>query len=103
MDLYFEVATPLGFYVRVTQGRWNLIVTVKHPVMIGQENLVREALEKPEQVRRSRSDYNVYLFYRQVSPGRWICAVVKRLNDDGFLITVYPTEAVKEGTLIWPR
>jgi hypothetical protein len=27
--LFFEVATPLGFRVRVTRAYWELIVTVK--------------------------------------------------------------------------
>ncbi len=33
--------------------------------------------------------------------GRWICAVVKRLNGEAFLITTYPTDAIKEGEPIW--
>jgi len=36
-------------------------------------------------------------------PGRWICAVAKRLNEEGFLITTYLTDAMKEGEQIWSR
>ncbi|PYQ27089.1 MAG: hypothetical protein DMF56_21240 [Acidobacteria bacterium] len=37
-------------------------------------------------------------------PSRWICAVAKRVDDrDGFLITAYPTDAIKEGTRIWTK
>jgi len=32
-DLLFEVLTPLGFNVRVTHAYWEMIVTIKHPVM----------------------------------------------------------------------
>ena len=39
-DLLFEVRTPLGFSVRVTAARWNLIVTAKHPVMTAREAFV---------------------------------------------------------------
>lgn len=35
LDIHFEVFTPLGFSVRVTPSYWELIVTVKHPVMAG--------------------------------------------------------------------
>ena len=35
LDIHFEVLTPLGFRVRVTRAYWELIVTVKHPVMAG--------------------------------------------------------------------
>jgi hypothetical protein len=33
-ELLFEAVTPLGFTVRVTRERWNLITTIKHPVLI---------------------------------------------------------------------
>ena len=45
----------------------------------------------------------VFLFYRAELPGRWICAVTKRLNAEGFLITTYPTDAIKEGERVWNR
>jgi hypothetical protein len=31
-----------------------------------------------------------------------LCVVVKRLNGDGFVITCYLTDAIKEGDPIWP-
>ena len=102
-DILFEVATPLGFSVRVTRAYWELIVTVKHPVMRGREADVQSVLQIPEQVRRSRGDPTVFLFYRVEQPGRWLCAVAKRPNDEGFLITTYPTDAIKEGEGIWSR
>ena len=54
-DLLFEVMTPLGFRVRVTRGYWDLIVSVKHPVMAGREDDVRRALENPDEIRQSKS------------------------------------------------
>lgn len=102
-ELLFEVLTPLGFRVRVTRGYWELIVTVKHPVMAGHEIDVKEALENPSEIRRSRSDVNVYLFYKPERIGRWVCAVAKQLNGDGFLITAYLTDAIKEGELVWTK
>lgn len=102
-DLVFEVLTPLGFRVRVTRSYWELIVTVKHPVMAGREGDVKETLHNPEEVRQSKSDPNVYLFYKPERIGRWVCAVVRRLDGDGYLITTYRTDAVKEGRRIWPK
>jgi len=60
-------------------------------------------LQTPEEIRQSRNDPAVFLFYRAVLPGRWFCAVAKRLNSDGFLITTYPTDAIKEGERVWSR
>ena len=102
-EVLFEVLTPLGFRVRVTRAYWELIVTVKHTVMAGHENDVKEALQHPSEIRQSRSDMAVYLFHKPERVGRWICAVAKQLNDDGFLITAYPTDTIKEGELVWPR
>ncbi|MBK9211238.1 MAG: DUF4258 domain-containing protein [Anaerolineales bacterium] len=102
-DVLFEVMTPLGFYVRVTQGYWDLIVSVKHPVMSGREDDVRNALENPDEIRQSKSDEDVYLFYKAEREKRWICAVSKQTGESGFLITTYPTDAIKEGAQIWHK
>jgi hypothetical protein len=100
-EIFFEVTTPLGFIVRVTESYWTLIVTIKHPVMRGREDHVQLALMQPDEIRRSRNDSSVYLFYRLERAKRWTCAVVKKLNGDGFLITAFPSDAIKEGELVW--
>jgi hypothetical protein len=102
-DAFFEVMTPLGFRVRVSRSHWKLIITVKHPVMAGRELDVKETLEKPDEIRLSRSDPAVYLFYSSQHKGRWVCVVTRRLNEEGFLITTYLTDAIKEGVRIWPK
>ena len=102
-DVLFEAATPLGFVVRVTRRRWELIITAKHPVMDGREALVRAALETPDEVRQSRTDPQVLLFYKAEVTKRWTCAVAKHLANSGFLITAYPTDAIKEGVRTWPK
>lgn len=102
-DLLFEVPTPLGFQVRTTRLYWELIICIKHPVMVGRELEVKATLETPEEIRQSRMDSDVYLFYRSEHEKRWVCAVTKRLDKEGFLITAYPTDAIKEGTVVWPK
>jgi hypothetical protein len=102
-DLLLDAVTPLGFRVRVTRQRWELITTAKHPVMAGRESLVQSALEAPDEVRQSRIDLQVLLFYKAEATRRWTCAVAKRAAEDAFLITAYPTDAIKEGVRIWPK
>lgn len=99
----FEADTSLGFRVRVDRVRWELIVNEKHPAMKGRESEVKSALEGPDEVRQSKSDNSVLLLYKTESPKRWICAVTRRSAEEGFLITAYPTDAIKEGTRIWPK
>jgi hypothetical protein len=99
----FEAQTPLGFSVRVSRAYWELIITIKHPAMAGREQDVKEALQNPSEIRQSKGDSAVYLFYKLERVKRWVCAVAKRLDGTGFLITAYPTDAVKEGEVIWPK
>jgi len=46
---------------------------------------------------------NVFLFYLQRQEKRWVVAVARKLNGDGFLITAYQTDSIKEGTQLWHR
>jgi hypothetical protein len=64
--------------------------------MAGGEASVKQALEGPDEVRQSRG---VPLLQRR----RWVCAVAKRAPDEAFLITAYPTDAIKEGVRVWPK
>lgn len=102
-EILFEVETPTGFRVRTTVNYWELITTVKHPIMRGRAADVQAVLSHPDEIRLSQSDPQVYLFYRTDREQRWVCAVSRRLNGQGFLITVYRTGAIKEGMVIWHR
>jgi hypothetical protein len=100
--LHFEVPTPLGFTVRRTRAYWEFIIREKHPVLARHETDVKEALSHPDEIRRSRKDAQVFLFYRGGKP-RWLCAIVRRDDAAGFLITAYPTDVVKAEETIWTK
>ena len=102
-EILWEVTTPLGFRVRVTRPYWEVIITIKHPLMAGREADIQAALASPDEIRQSKSDAGVLLFYKRTGAHRWVCAVAKRLTGDGFLITTYLTDVVKEGERIWPK
>jgi len=99
----FEILTPIGLQVRVSRDRWELITTTKHPVLAGGEIRVQSALGSPDEIRQSRTDPEVLLCYKAEAPKRWTCAVVKRAGDEAFMVTTYPTDAIKEGVRIWPN
>ena len=96
-EVLFEARTPLGFLVRVSRARWEL------PAMAGRESSVKTTLENPDEVRQSRIDPEVLLFYKAEAARRWVCAVTKQANADAFLVTAYPADAIKEGVRIWPK
>jgi hypothetical protein len=98
----FEVLTPLDFTVRTSESYWQRLI-VKHPDIEDLEELVQQALTSPDEIRQSSRDTGVLLFYLIRRDGRWVVAVARRLNGDGFLITAYQTDAIKEGKTIWHR
>ncbi len=100
--MYFEVKTVLNKRVRITKGYWNYIVSIKHPSIKGLEDFVKNALANPIEVRRSRSDPSVYLYYG-VFMDKLICVVVKHLNEEGFIITIYLTRRMIVGEVVWRK
>ncbi|OGG50052.1 MAG: hypothetical protein A3F84_24500 [Candidatus Handelsmanbacteria bacterium RIFCSPLOWO2_12_FULL_64_10] len=99
-SILFEVPTPLGFTVRTSQRYWQGIVA-KHPDLTDRLEEVKQALISPMEVHRSSRDAGVLLFYAENE--HWVVAVVRRLNGDGFLVTAYRTDSIKEGEIIWPK
>lgn len=60
------IRAPLGILVPVMRESWEIVATVKHPVMAGREGSGNVTLE----------------------------------DDEAFLVTAYPTDAIKEGVRI---
>ncbi len=89
--------------IRLTNERLAHILT--HPEMAGMESLIADTLKTPKLVRKSRSDNNAELFYRfytQTLIGdKWLCVVVKYLDDDAFVVTAYFTDKPKKGDDLW--
>jgi hypothetical protein len=78
------------FFVATTHPYWRRLLA-KHPDLTGLEMALEHALAASDEVRRSRRDPHVLLFYRREDP-YWLVAVARRLNGNGFLITAYRTD-----------
>lgn len=93
-----------GQAVRLTDERMAHIL--EHPEMIGMSMEIENVLTRPHTVRRSRSDGTVKLFYeyyaQTIVGGKWLCVVVKCLQDDAFVVTAYLTDKPKTGENLWP-
>jgi hypothetical protein len=98
----FEILTPLNFTVRTSEEYWEKLI-VKHPDIADLELEIQQALANPDEICRSSRDPNVLLFYLVLKERRWVVAVARRLNSDGFLITAYQTDAIKEGESLWHK
>lgn len=89
--------------VRLTDERLSHILD--HPEMSGMESAIAETLRKPESVIQSRSEAGARLYYR-LYPGtqvgeKYLCIVVKVLQEDAFILTAYLTDRLKRGEVIW--
>ena len=98
----FEVASELGRRIRVNKSYWDYIVNVKHPSMRGLEEVVKSSLTEPIEVRRSKRDPSVHLYYGKFEAELLCCAVIKFLNGDGFIITAYLTRRMV-GDSVWKK
>lgn len=101
-EVYFEVESVLGKKIRTTREHWKLISEIKHPIIKGREKEVKETVSDPDEIRRSKKDRSVYLYYRKLSK-YFVCVLVKHLNSEGFIITAYLADKIKKGDTIWKK
>ena len=93
-----------GRDVRLTEERLGHIL--ERAEMRGMRDEIIHTLQAPAEVRISRSDSAVRLFYefysRTTIGDKWLCVVVKYFADDAFVITAYLTDKLKAGEIVWP-
>lgn len=74
--------------------------------MIGLETAIAETLARPTRVIQSSSDQLAHLYYHYYVGTRvgdkWLCVVVKIVEDDAFVVTAYLTNRLKQGEILWP-
>lgn len=102
MKVYFEIREKMGRLIRTTRSHWDLISMLKHPEIEGKESEVKQCLSNPVEIRKSSEDPDVYLYYASYMT-YYICVVARHLNGDGFIITAYITDKIKEGESVWKR
>lgn len=101
LHTYFKITTPLNVTIRTTSSYWEYLTAIKHPVMMGKEDVVKATLAEPDEIRRSKVDPSVILYYKMLERHYWV--VAKHEDGTGFLITAYPVDTLKEGEIIWKK
>lgn len=100
---YFKVKTPLGVTIRTTKQYWKLITTTKHPSIAKYELEVQETLSDPSEIRKSKQDPRVHLYYMSIGK-IYVCVVADHINmEEGYIITSYLTDRIKEGDRIYVK
>jgi hypothetical protein len=99
---YFQVLSKFGISVGTTRAYWDIITNIKHPAVRGKETEVKKVLSEPDEIRISKKDRSVLLFYGKAEK-RYLCVVARLFKKRGFIITAYWTKKIKEGELRWKR
>lgn len=103
LEIIFDVKDIFGKNVRTTKSYWEKIFLIKHKELNVSQNTVIKLLQNPDEVRRSVQDPFILLFYKQIKKN-FLVVVVKYLNGDGFIVTVYKTSKFKrKGERLWPK
>lgn len=68
--------------------------------------MINETLKSPDIVKQSVYTSNVLLFYKYynyIYNGKYICIVIKILDEDCFVSTAYITDKIKRGEMVWKK
>ncbi len=92
--------------IRFTRERREHIRST-HPEMKNQTEKIRQTLQEPETVVKSRADSEIELVYRNYEKTpvteKYLCVVVKTGTGDEFIVTAYFTDSIKEGEVVWKK
>ncbi len=90
--------TTIGVSVELTSERRKHILS-KHPELLGHVSKIKKVLSNPDEIRVSKLDNQVLLFYKyfdKILEGKHIVVTIKT-NERSFVLTVYITDKIKAG------
>ena len=106
----FTVIDPRGYTVMLTDQCWSGHITVHHPVMVGREGEVRQTVETPDYIYKSKVKHTSHLYFRAIAvapTGMLYMMVVvdmRTRSKRGFVETAFIVEGLsKGGALLWQR
>lgn len=78
-DVLFSIKTPLNVTIRTTRAYWKVITGIKHPSIARHTKKVKDALKKPDQIRKSVQDERVHLYYKHIGK-LYVCVVADHVS-----------------------
>ena len=94
----FEVTDKTGRKIHLKKEGWKHITSTSslHAYMANHLEEIKETLIKPDKITKSsNSEYKVNYFKYYKERARYLKAVVKYLNGNGFVIAAYFTKNIK--------
>jgi len=86
-----KVSSINGISVRLTAERWAHIVE-EHCELAGMREDVLETVSCPDWI--FKGGYDEYLAVRKFKSGKYLVAVYREVDDDGFIITAFLTKRI---------
>jgi hypothetical protein len=97
------IATSLnGITIRLPDERWEHIIE-RHNILADKQQFVLNTITNPDRILVGNEDALMAL--RELEPGRWLVVVYREENDDGFVITAFPTRRINSlnrRQQLWP-
>lgn len=101
----FKVLSKIGKVISLDEDRWRHVL--EHPEMENQLDRTKKTVVNPDEIRQSVHDPSILLFYKlhEETPvtEKYLLAVIKILNREGFIVTAFFTDRVKKGGLVWRK
>lgn len=91
-----------GIKIRLPDERWEHIMQ-RHDVLATQKTAILETISQPERILRGSE--GAMMAVRAMEPGRWLVVIYREEQDDGFVITAFPTRrinALNRRQQLWP-
>jgi hypothetical protein len=91
-----------GIIIRLPDERWEHIVE-RHNLLADKQQFVLDTIANPDRILVG--DEDALMALRELEPGRWLVVVYREENDDGFVITAFPTRRINSlnrRQQLWP-
>lgn len=103
--IVFKVLSKMGKVVSLDEERWRHVL--EHPEMNNQLDRIKETIMSPDEVIESVHDPTILLFYKLYKETsvteKYLLAIIKALNREGFIVTAFFTDRVKKGEVVWKK
>lgn len=80
-----------GITIRLPDERWEHIVE-RHNILADKQQFVLDTLSKPDLILAGNE--GALMALRELEPDRWLVVVYREENEDGFVITAFPTRRI---------
>ena len=105
--IIFEVKSVLGKKIRLTKEILNQILDKHLEIHKGDHETIKLTLTDADIVVADKYDETVFIYQKLFTRTRYgpkfFNVVVKHLNSDGFVITLYPSNKIKQGEIVWTK